>query len=322
MALPVVARLAKGLFMEARILAVLVWSTTAVTVGTALAARTQAVDLRLYVLALLAGFIGQGYTTHAINEIRDWTSGTDRHGLGGSKVVRAGLLSIGELWAVFWVSIGLVLWLGHLCAESSGPWAWFFIGIALLSGICYSLPPIQLAYRPYLGEWLGAFPGILTCVCGAYYVQTGALTGEPVLLGTALALQCMAIMLMFHTLDFEADRAAVPCKRTTIVHLGPAAAQRYLVALQVGAVLALGLALRIDYRLAPLLVAGFLCLVAFQTYAPFDSPTIIRASKRVTLATIAGGLATGIWIDPRLAFMIAVIYAAFAAHRRYGKLPR
>ncbi len=321
---PRLRRLFKGLFMEARVLAVLVWSTSAVTLGTALAAtRRPHLDWRLYFIAVVAGLLGQGYTTHAINEIRDWTSGTDQHGLGGSKVIREGLLSIRDLWAVFWISLLGVVVFAVWCARLSGPWAYAYMGVALAAGILYSLPPFQFAYRPYLGEWLGAAPGILACVCGAYYVQTLQHGGVALLVGAGFALQCMAIMLMFHTMDYEADRQALPVKRTTIVHLGPARAQQYLLRLQQLAVACFALALLPCGRAAaPLVLQAGVCHAVFDGYDPLETRSIIRASKRVTWWTILGGLTTACLFTVRFVPMFGVVALLYAAHKRYGKLSR
>src|SRR3989475_11498556 len=72
-------RKALGWFLEFRTIPVLLWSYTAVALGTGLAvfegARLD--SLWLVVAIALAGLI-QGWETHAVNEIFDWRSGTDR----------------------------------------------------------------------------------------------------------------------------------------------------------------------------------------------------------------------------------------------------
>ena len=95
-----------GLYLEVRVIPVLLWSFTAITLGTALAVRDGA-DLSVpgYLAAVAVGVLLQGLVAHAVNEIADWRSGTDadpapRVISGGSKVIASGLLTPGELRAV------------------------------------------------------------------------------------------------------------------------------------------------------------------------------------------------------------------------------
>jgi len=87
---------ALGWFLELRPIPVLLWSYTAVALGTGLAvAEGTALDTGWLAVALALAVLIQGWETHAINEIYDWRSGTDAHGSpralsGGSKVVRGG----------------------------------------------------------------------------------------------------------------------------------------------------------------------------------------------------------------------------------------
>ena len=84
-------RRALGWFLEFRLIPVLLWSYTAVALGTALAyADGGGIDLGwLAVSMALAGLV-QGWVTHAVNEVYDWRSGADRGGsppgpLGGGQ---------------------------------------------------------------------------------------------------------------------------------------------------------------------------------------------------------------------------------------------
>src|SRR5436305_7522771 len=82
-------RKAKGWFLEFRLIPVLLWSYTAVVLGTGLAAwTTGGVDLASFAAALGLGGLIQGWSTHSINEIFDWRSGTDR--IGGGRALSGG----------------------------------------------------------------------------------------------------------------------------------------------------------------------------------------------------------------------------------------
>src|SRR2546427_1183903 len=88
---------AKGWFLEFRLIPVLLWSYTAVVLGTAVAFfASGSLNLLWFVVALSLGALIQGWETHAINEIYDWRSGTDQIGgrgfAGGRHARNFGLL--------------------------------------------------------------------------------------------------------------------------------------------------------------------------------------------------------------------------------------
>lgn len=103
-------RKAKGWFLEFRLIPVLLWSYTAVVLGTGLAVADMGrLDLASFAVALGLGGLIQGWTTHATNEIYDWRSGTDRAGgsralSGGSRVRNLSLLDERDLWTIFIVA--------------------------------------------------------------------------------------------------------------------------------------------------------------------------------------------------------------------------
>src|SRR6184192_4056483 len=98
------SRTAKGWFLEFRLIPVLLWSYTAVVLGTAVAyVASGSLNPLWFVVALGLGALIQGWETHAINEIYDWRSGTDqadggRALSGGSHVRNLGLLGERDLW--------------------------------------------------------------------------------------------------------------------------------------------------------------------------------------------------------------------------------
>ena len=70
----------RGLWLELRVIPVLLWSFSAITLGTALAARGGILHGWYYLGAVALGVLIQGVLAHTVNEIEDWRSGTDRHG--------------------------------------------------------------------------------------------------------------------------------------------------------------------------------------------------------------------------------------------------
>ncbi|MEK6810221.1 MAG: prenyltransferase, partial [Candidatus Thermoplasmatota archaeon] len=143
------AAVAKGIFLELRAIPVLLWSFTAIVLGTGIAvAEAGRFDPWLFVEALLIGVLIQGYETHAVNEIYDWRSGTDgdpspRVLSGGSRVLLAGLLTERQLWAIFGVSSILAWLLAVDVFLRTGPGVLVLGAIGYAAGLLYTAPPVQ-----------------------------------------------------------------------------------------------------------------------------------------------------------------------------------
>jgi 1,4-dihydroxy-2-naphthoate octaprenyltransferase len=286
-----------GLYLEVRVIPVLLWSFTAITLGTALAVRDGA-DLSVpgYLAAVAVGVLLQGLVAHAVNEIADWRSGTDadpspRVISGGSKVIASGLLTPGELRAVGIGAAAAAAVLG-LAAAATWGWALALYGLGGLAGaVLYTLPPVRAAYRPLAGEAI-ALTCIWGCTTGAYLLQRGSLSGDAAVLGLAHAASCVAMLMMHHYLDRGPDSRALPPKITTMVRLGDAG-RRYAVA---WAALALGLAALLaawaDGAFALLAVGLALALALHLAVEPDDPASVTRAELGVILLGIVAGLGT------------------------------
>ena len=315
--------IAKGLFMEIRILPVLVWAFTAITIGTALAyIETGTFSLYNFVLAMLIACIVQGYPTHAANEIVDWLSGTDSEGFGGSKVIREGLLSVRDLKVIIVVSMVVVVALAALVVYTINiNLLWFGI-VGIAASLFYSMPPLKFAYRPFLGEWFGAFLGVFVAVAGGYYIQAFTLSQAVVFTGIALGITDIAIMEMFHTIDYDADKSAEPQKKTTIVFLGPENGKKYVMAHIFGAVVLFWLLTFVYWQFVVLAVMTTVCILFYWQYDPRDPWSIIHSTKRVTWSNICGGIAfasvTCVWFS----LLIIPVILSYIAHRKWGKLPK
>jgi 1,4-dihydroxy-2-naphthoate polyprenyltransferase len=298
-----------GLWLEIRIIPVLLWSYTAITLGTALAwSDGGGVSVPGYLAAVAVGLLLQGLVAHCVNEIADWRSGTDRDPSprvisGGSKVIASGLLGpralagIGAAAAVAAAAIGLA---------AAATWGWVLVlyGLAGLAGaVFYTLPPVRAAYRPFSGETV-AFACIWGCTTGAYVLQRGHLSGGAALAGIAYAASCVAMLMMHHYLDRIPDSRAFPPKTTTIVLLA-GAGRRYAVLWAsialAGAVLLTAL---VDEAFA-VMAAGFaLALVLHLTVSPDDPASVTRAELGVILVGMASGLVASAALAPGLAWAL------------------
>lgn len=329
----------KGLFMLFRVLAVMVWACTVSIVATAaVALNGKDINWIVFAFVLLMAALVQGYPAHTINEIYDWQSGSDRLPVsgeqggharsgrrlvtGGSKVIRAGLLTISELWALFYVSTAIVVVLAVAAATAHSPALLWFIVPGYLLCIFYTLPPLRLAYRPFLGEYGGGFAGIVLLVLGACYAQIFMLPWPIVLLACSLGLHYAAIMIFFHYIDFAADRQASPPKRTTVVYLGLEGSRRFaLLNAAVGTAVLAYMAWAQHPAYAVLTVQGTVILLCHLAVRPADGQSIVRCGKYMTYAVLAAGLVFGALAHRSFGFMLLLYAAGFGLHKRFGKLP-
>ena len=302
-------RVLLGLWLEIRIIPVLLWSYTAITLGTALAWRDEGgISVPGHLVAVAVGVLLQGLVAHCVNEIVDWRSGTDRDPAprvisGGSKVIASGLLGpralagIGAAAALAAAGIGLA---------AAAVWGWVLVayGIAGLAGaVLYTLPPVRAAYRPFSGEAI-AFSCIWGCTTGAYVLQTGTLTGAVALTGIAHASTCVAMLMMHHYLDRLPDSRARPPKTTTIVLLG-GAGRRYAVAwAAIALASALLLTVLVDGAFAVASAAFAAALALHATVDPDDPASVTRAELAVILLGMAGGLGTAAALVPEMAWAL------------------
>jgi len=299
---------------------VLLWSFTAVHVGTAVAFfETGRFDPFLFLAALFLGTEVQGFVTHAMNEIYDWRSGTDPHGSarllsGGSKVLNARLLTERGLWAIFGAASLAVMAVGLWVIVFRSPWMALFVIGGYVLGVAYTAPPFRLAYRPWVGEWVGGFLGVFLAGAGAYFIQTLTLSPLAVITATAHASTCVGMLLVHHYLDITADRAASPRKVTTVVHLGLRRSKSYATGL---AILALALTALAGTSSWPLLLSlaplGFV-LHAHRRIRPGDLASVTAGEIRIIQGGIVAGLLASMVLAPFLFLPAILAVPAYTAH--------
>jgi 1,4-dihydroxy-2-naphthoate octaprenyltransferase len=170
-------------------------------------------------LIIAAGLLLQGLAAHAFNDREDWRSGTDpaSPGLlsGGSKAVPRGLLSATHLTWAGWAALALAALLALYFTWRTGPGALLLWSVASWAATAYSLPPLRLAYRPFLGEWLAAWPAVTASAAGTFYLLTGRFSPLVLAAGGVHGLVCLGWLMQHHLPDLQADLAAEPVKLTT-----------------------------------------------------------------------------------------------------------
>ncbi|HLS10480.1 prenyltransferase [Lentibacillus sp.] len=177
--------------------------------------------LLIFLLLVFGAFLIHGVLTHVLNDCVDHTSGTDQNSpailSGGSRVIQTGVISASSLWLLGkWLvfSLGLIV-IGLII------FGFYKIAILLAIGIwgavSYSLRPLQLSYRPFIGEWLSMFPSVFILGLGGAWLTLDSIPIWALQNAMINALICMAWVMVHHIPDREADRMASPIKITSVV---------------------------------------------------------------------------------------------------------
>ena len=178
-----------------------------VLLGTAIALVVEGsnIDIFLFLAMLIASILIQA-ATNMFNEYYDYKRGLDNEnsvGIGGT-IVRHGVApkTIMQIALVFYAIAGL---LGvYICAMSS--WWLAVVGlICMVIGYLYTGGPIPIAYTPF-GELVsGAVMG-MGIVLIAFFIQTGTVTLEAILISVPSMILVGAIMLSNNIRDIEGDK--------------------------------------------------------------------------------------------------------------------
>ena len=115
----------------------------------------------------------------------------------------------GVFAAAFLCGLGLIAW--------GGPWLLVIGVVSILGGLAYTGGPWPLGYHGLGDVFVFLFFG-LVAVCATYFVQTGTVTPEAVLVAVPVGLLAANILVVNNYRDAETDAAAG--KRTLVVRLG------------------------------------------------------------------------------------------------------
>jgi 1,4-dihydroxy-2-naphthoate octaprenyltransferase len=316
----------RGLWLEVRVIPVLLWSFSALTVGTALAAHGRDLQVWYYVGAVVLGALIQGLLAHSVNEIADWRSGTDRHPSprmisGGSKVILAGLMGERALMATFGAAFLATTVLGLTLVAARGIVVLPFGVVGVAGAILYTLPPVRAAYRPFAGEAI-AFICLADCVVGAHVLQGGrAVDGTTLATAVAVAAYAVGMLMVHHYLDYDADRTATPPKVTSIVRLGLAGGRRYAIGWCVLALMAAMAGSVAEPRLLPLVAGYAIGLLAHLRCRPDDVESVTKNELAIIFAGIAAALSAAALLVPALSLAMVVAVALVAVEMRLAVAP-
>lgn len=165
--------------------------------------------------------IFHGLLTHLFNDYADFLSGTDDHSpgilSGGSRVIQKGIFKSEVVWRLGKSLAALMLMAAVLLAIMGHGKISLLILVGVWAAASYSLPPLRLSYRPFLGEWLSLFPSIFFLGLAGPWLMLEQIPMWAVQNAVINALICMAWVMVHHIPDLEADQKAEPIKETTVV---------------------------------------------------------------------------------------------------------
>ena len=188
-----------------------------VILGTVMALAVTDIDWAMFAAIMVACLCLQ-IATNLFNEYYDFKRGLDTAqsvGIGGG-IVRHGLKPSNVLTVAF-VLYGIAAILGvYICMSSS----WWLVAIGVFGmavGYLYTGGPLPIAYTPF-GE---LFAGVLMgsgFVLISYFVQTGTITLNSVLISLPIAILVGAINMSNNIRDIEED--IVGGRKTLAILLG------------------------------------------------------------------------------------------------------
>lgn len=239
-------------------------SVVPVAAGGALAAIDGAFDLRLFLLALVAG-VALHIGTNVINEIYDVRKGIDTivsprasHAIVAGRVTERGAFGVAAAAFALATAIGIAL----IAARG---WPVAALGVAgLVGGYAYTAPPFQYKYRALGLPLVFLLMGTLMVV-GAQYVVAGFFDPRSVVLSIPVGLLVVAILHGNEWRDISEDARMGAVTFST--RFGRRVAHHWYVGLLVAAYMAL--AVSVALALLP----------AYALLAILSLPLLVRALR-------------------------------------------
>jgi 1,4-dihydroxy-2-naphthoate octaprenyltransferase len=207
-------------------------SLTPVLIGTALAFNNVKIDFVLFAAMLVASVLIQS-AVNMFNEYFDFRRGLDTKdsvGIGGvivrDEISERAVLQTAKLF--FFISILLGI---YICLRTSW-WVALAGSISMIIGYLYSGSKSPIAYSPFGELTSGIFMGPMIVVI-AFYIQTGSVTANSIILSLPISILVAAILLANNIRDADGDMRKG--RRTLAILLGQSAATTALSAMFISA---------------------------------------------------------------------------------------
>jgi 1,4-dihydroxy-2-naphthoate octaprenyltransferase len=188
-----------------------------VLVGVSLAIHDGEFKPFIAFMTLLAAVLIQIGANFA-NDVYDFLKGSDREDrLGPTRATQSGLISPENMKKGMCLVFAMAICVGFYLA-SIGGWPIVWIGLAsIASAIAYTGGPYPLGYHGWGDVFVFIFFGIIA-VPGTYYLQSGIVSYDSILLGIPLGALSTAILIVNNLRDADTDIKSD--KRTLAVRLG------------------------------------------------------------------------------------------------------
>jgi len=175
-----------------------------VLVGTTFAYYHGYFDWIVAIATLIASLFIQIGSNFA-NDVYDFLKGTDNENrLGPKRATQSALITPAEMKKGMMMVFGLALLIGVYLAWIGG-WIIVAIGtISIISAFAYTGGPYPLGYHGWGDVFVFIFFGLIA-VPGTFYLQTGFINEEVVLLGIALGVLSTAILVVNNLRDADTD---------------------------------------------------------------------------------------------------------------------
>ena len=220
-------------------------------------------------LLVIAGVTIHHFGLNMLDDVFDYLHFVDQSGeveknpyTGGSGVLTEGLVTVREMLMAAVICFVVTAVIGFYLAYLKG-WPVLVFGfIGMFSSIFYTVPPIKFGYRGF-GELMMVINFGPVIGLGSYYVQSGRLDLEPLMVSLVLGLLMWSMLIINEIPDYEEDRRGG--KLNLVARFGRKAGVVLYVA---GLILAYGILLTVVMmKIAPpLALLGFLSLpLAFQS---------------------------------------------------------
>ena len=188
-----------------------------VLVGVSLAIHDGEFKPFIAFMTLLAAVLIQIGANFA-NDVYDFLKGSDREDrLGPTRATQSGLISPENMKKGMCLVFAMAICVGFYLA-SIGGWPIVWIGLAsIASAIAYTGGPYPLGYHGWGDVFVFIFFGIIA-VPGTYYLQSGIVSYDSILLGIPLGALSTAILIVNNLRDADTDIKSD--KRTLAVRFG------------------------------------------------------------------------------------------------------
>ena len=236
--------------------------------------------------------------TNFANDYYDFMNGADTaERVGPRRAVASGLIAPATMKRVM-AGVFAAAFLAGLTLLGYGGWPLLLIGVAsIVCGIAYTGGPYPLGYNGLGDLFVFIFFG-LVAVGATYFVQTGLVTGEVLVIGAGIGALATNILVVNNYRDVETDTKAG--KRTLVVRFGrPFARMQFALAhgVATGTLLIVGLHNR--WHPVVLIVATLATLMA----GVWQTRNLARATTPAELIQLLG----------KTGFYLAVYAVVFSA---------